>query len=308
MIKNFTIFIVLTFIVNTYANSAFDVAESQSITNTKKVNTIKSSSQKIKSNYKKKTPKKSYKEKENNRVQVSLVMNAETKRILYCRNAHIRIKPASLTKLATLYVVFEKLRKKQLSLNKTFITSIKASKQPQMSLNLKAGDRIKHHEIIYVLIIISPNDAEVVLAEGISGSEKKFADLMNRTAKKLGMNDTNFCNASGLNNNNHYTTARDLAKLSLALIRDFTEYYHLFKKQSFKYNGHIYNSYNHVTMNYKGAEGLKTGYINASGYNLITVVKRGKLRLIGIVIGSESGKERDRKMVALLDKHFNKFG
>lgn len=306
MIRSFTILIVLTFIVNTYASSAFDVAESQS---TKKVNTIKSSSQKIKSNsnYKKKTPKKPYKEEKNNRVQVSLVMNARTKKILYCRNAHIRIKPASLTKLATLYVVFEKLKKKQLSLNKTFITSIKASKQPQMSINLKTGDKIKLHEIIDALIIRSSNDAAVVLAEGISGSEKKFVVLMNSTAKKLGMNNTNFCNASGLNNNNQYTTARDLAKLSLALIRDFPEYYYLFKKQSFEYNGRTYNNHNHVTMNYKGAEGLKTGYINASGYNLITVAKRGKLRLIGIVIGSESWKERDSKMIALLDKHFNKF-
>lgn len=333
MIRNFIIFIILTFIVNVYAGSAFDVTQHQATNNIKKVSTSKSSSppssQKFASNHKKqtvtskkklnkKTSKKAYKKKgskkkftkkkKNNRVQVSLIMNARTKKILYCRNAHIRIKPASLTKLASIYVVFEKLKRKQLSLNKTFTTSVNASKQPRISLGLKAGDKIKLRELINALIIRSANDASVVLAEGISGSEKKFAALMNKTARKLGMRNTNFCNASGLNHRNQYTTARDLAKLSLALIRDFPQYYHLFKKKSFTYNNRTYNSHNHVTMNYNGAEGLKTGYVNASGYNLITVVKRGKLRLIGIVIGSESWRKRDRKMVALLDKHFDMFG
>ena len=157
---------------------------------------------------------------------------------------------------------------------------------------------------IQALVVQSANDVAVTIAEAIGGSEDKFARLMTKTAKQLGMKQTVFKNASGLPNSGQLTTARDMAILARALMSRFPDYYEFFNTQSFRYNGRTYQTHNRVLKNYPGADGLKTGYTRASGYNLATSVERNGHRLIGIVLGGKSARGRDAQMMALLDEGF----
>lgn len=237
-------------------------------------------------------------------IQSSLVVDGRTGKILHSRNARKRIYPASLTKVMTLYMIFESLESGKISLNDRFKVSKYATKVIPLKLHLKPGSTIKVKDIILGLIVRSANDAAKVAAEGIGGSEKKFARLMTVRARQLGLKHTTFTNASGLHNVRQKSTAVDLAKLTIAIKRDFPQYYHFFSKTNFKFNGRIIKGHNKVTARYPGAEGLKTGFLNASGCNLITTATRGKKSLVGVVIGSRSAKERNSKMEKLLDQHF----
>lgn len=239
-----------------------------------------------------------------NPTESSLVVDGRTGKILHSRNSRKRIYPASLTKVMTLYMIFEGLESGKISLNDSFKVSNYASSAVPVKLYLKPGSTIKVKDIILSLIVKSANDAARVAAEGIAGSEKKFARLMTVRARQLGMKHTNFTNASGLHDPMQKSTAVDLAKLTIAIKRDFPQYYHFFAKTHFKFNGKIVKGHNKVTERYPGAEGLKTGYLSASGCNLITTATRGKKSLVGVVIGSRSAKERNKKMERLLDEHF----
>ncbi len=234
----------------------------------------------------------------------SIVVDAETGTVLYESNSRAQTYPASLTKMMTLYLLFEALESKKLSLDDDLPVSQRAENQPPTDLRLQAGATIKVSKAIQALIVQSANDVAVVVAEAIGGSEDKFARLMTKTAKQLGMKQTVFKNASGLPNSAQLTTARDMAILARALMSRFPDYYEFFNTQSFRYNGRTYQTHNRVLKNYPGADGLKTGYTRASGYNLATSVERNGHRLIGIVLGGKSARSRDAQMMALLDEGF----
>ena len=235
-----------------------------------------------------------------------LVMDMDTHRVLYSRNINKLRHPASLTKVMTLYLTFNALKKGKLKLNQKLRVSSYAASKPSMKLGLRTGDKISTKLAILALIIKSANDASVVLAEAISGSEKKFARLMNKTAKRLGMTKTRFYNASGLPHRKQVTTAYDMSKMTIALKRDHPRFYPWFKKKKFVYRGKVYESHNLVVKKLAGAEGLKTGYIDASGYNLITTAKRNGKRLVGVVMGGKTSTSRNRHMIKIIERAFTK--
>ncbi|MFN7038331.1 MAG: D-alanyl-D-alanine carboxypeptidase family protein [Alphaproteobacteria bacterium] len=236
----------------------------------------------------------------------SLIVDSNTGTILHQENASKHRYPASLTKMMTVYLTFEALKSGKLNLNKELTVSKHAASMPKMNIGLRAGEKIKLKDALMATIIRSANDTSVVLAEAVSGCEIVFAKKMTERAHQIGMHHTLFKNASGLPNPAQKTTAYDMAKLAIALNRDFPEYYSFFSKTSFTFKGNTYHGHNNVTKNYPGATGLKTGYINASGFNLVTSAKRGNSKLIGVVLGGDTAQSRDKKMVALLDKYFSK--
>ena len=237
-------------------------------------------------------------------IQTSLVVDGKTGKILHEHNARERIYPASLTKIMTLYLLFEALESGKLSLDQRLPVSKYASEAMPLKLFLKPGDHITVRDAALAIPIKSANDVARVVAEAISGSEDKFAKLMTARAKQLGMKDTTFANASGWHDPRQKTTAIDLAKLAIAIKRDFPQYYHLFSETSFEFRGKRIHGHNKVVAMYPGAEGLKTGYTIPAGRNLITTATRGNKSLVGVITGSPSTTFRDNKMVTLLDKHF----
>jgi D-alanyl-D-alanine carboxypeptidase len=234
----------------------------------------------------------------------SIVINSKTGKVLFSKNADQKRYPASLTKMMTLYLTFDVLKKKKLYPLKKLKVSKYASEQPKSNIDLKAGNKITVRKAIHAIIVKSANDAAVVLGESIAGNRKKFINLMNKTAKKLGMKSTNFQNAHGLHHKKQYTTARDMAKLAIALKKDFPKYYHLFSMTSFKYRGKEIHGHNRVLQRYEWIDGLKTGYINASGFNLATSAKKPEGNLVAIVMGSQTARIRDDHMVNLLDNAY----
>ncbi len=236
----------------------------------------------------------------------SLVIDASTGAVLHQENAGKLRYPASLTKMMTLYLAFQALDSGTIKMNTRFQVSMHAATQKPSLIGFRNGQTVAVQDLINAVIIKSANDAAVVLAEGLAGSEWQFAILMTRTAKNLGMKHTNFANASGLPDERQVTTAYDLARLAVALRRDYPQFYPMFSRSSFTYSGRTYFTHNRVTKNYRGADGLKTGYIRASGFNLVTSAKRGDKSLVGVVMGGRSIKSRDTTMVKLLDEAFYK--
>jgi D-alanyl-D-alanine carboxypeptidase (penicillin-binding protein 5/6) len=237
-------------------------------------------------------------------TQTSLIVDGHSGKILHESNAREKIYPASLTKVMTLYLVFEALDSGKMTLNHKMYVSKYATEARPSKLYLKQKERIAVEDVILALTVKSANDAARVAAENIAGSEQKFARLMTIRAKQLGMNDTNFVNASGWHDPRNVSTAVDLAKLSIAIKRDFPQYYHYFNRTNFVYKGKTIYGHNRVTATYPGAEGLKTGYHVPAGYNLITIATRGDKSLVGVVTGGKNSATRDRNMVQLLDQHF----
>lgn len=236
----------------------------------------------------------------------TLIADTKSGFILSSRNPNTKIFPASLTKVMTLYMAFEALEEGLLKMEDELPVSVKASRQPKSKMYLKAGTTITVEDAIMALIIKSANDAAVVLAEGLAPSEEEFAAMMTKTARELGMHNTTFKNASGLHNKDQITTAKDMAIMTIALINHHPKYYKLFSKKSFKFkfNGKTINSHNEIVRSYKGGEGLKTGFISAAGYNIISTAKRGDNRLVSVVLGYNSTRARDKKAVSLLNKGF----
>jgi D-alanyl-D-alanine carboxypeptidase len=236
----------------------------------------------------------------------AIVMDAETGTVLHAANADTRNYPASLTKMMTLYMTFEALDQGRLTLHQRLPVSRRAQGMTPSKLYLQAGQTIRVEDAVLALVTKSANDAAVVLAEALGGEEWKFARMMTDRARALGMRRTTFRNASGLPNRHQLSTARDMATLSRALIYDYPHYYHYFSTVRFRYNGRTYGSHNNLLDEYRGTDGIKTGYIRASGFNLAASVVRDGRRLIAVVFGGRTARSRDRHIMALLDDGFAK--
>jgi D-alanyl-D-alanine carboxypeptidase len=241
-------------------------------------------------------------------VSASIVLDADTGRVLSEDNADALTYPASLTKLMTLYLTFDALNSGRLRLDQYLPVSSEAASRPPTKLGLRAGDAVQVQDLILGIVTRSANDAAAVLAEGLDGSEPAFAEHMTRKARQLGMTETEFRNASGLPDPEQHTSARDMAQLALALYHDYPREYPFFATRSFDFRGTIIVGHDHLLDWYPGADGLKTGYIRASGFNLATSAVRDGHRLIGIVLGGTSAGVRDREMAALLDQGFEQLG
>lgn len=235
----------------------------------------------------------------------AFVVDHRTGKPLYEHDVDARRYPASLTKVLTLYIVFEDLAKGKVNLNTKVPFSAKAAAQPPSKIGGKEGTAITLETAIKALIVKSANDVALAVAEKISGSEEAFARRMNQTAKKLGMHSSHFVNPHGLPNDNQYTTARDMIKLGIAIHNHFPQYYHLFQTPSFEYAGVTFRSHNRVNRDFPGADGIKTGYIRKSGFNLLTSAKRNNNRVFAVVLGGRTTQLRDDLMISLLDQSFN---
>ena len=246
------------------------------------------------------------------KVYSSLVFDEETGNILSETRSEQVSYPASLVKLMTLYLTFEAIENHKFTPDKVLTVSAYGEEIARVnknnSLKLKEGDKITVREAIYAVIVKSFNEAAVTLAEAVADDEWEFVRLMNKKAEELGMSNTSFSNASGLHSEGQYTTSFDLARLVIAIKKDFPEYYHLFSTKKFSYHGTKYETHNHVLVDYKGAEGLKTGFTNASGFNLISAAKKGKTRVISILMGCSTYQRRDQLTKRLLDEAFKKVG
>jgi len=234
----------------------------------------------------------------------SIVVDAATGRVLIASSPDELRHPASLTKMMTLYMAFEALRDRRISLNQLVPVSAHAASMEPSKLDLVPGTRITVEEAILGLVTKSANDAAAALGEMLGGDEDRFAQMMTLRARALGMANTTFRNASGLPDPDQWTTARDLAVLARHLIRDFPADYRYFSTQNFRFHGRIITSHDHMLETYPGTDGIKTGYIEASGFNIVTSAVRDNVRLIGVVFGAAHPGERDLHMTALLDQGF----
>ncbi len=237
-------------------------------------------------------------------IAAAIVVDMNSGSILQEQAADAPRHPASLTKMMTLYVLFGYLKAGKLTPSSDLAVTAHAASQAPTKLGLKPGTTIKLNDAVKALVTQSANDAAVTVAENIGGSEENFAKLMTDTARRIGMRSTIFRNASGLPNDEQITTARDMAILSAHLIHDYPDYYTVFSTQYFTFKGRKYRNHNKLLLNYKGTDGIKTGYTRASGYNLAASVHRGDKHLIAVVLGGKTGSQRDAAMRALLDKNF----
>ncbi len=234
----------------------------------------------------------------------ALVMDAATGGILIAANPDEPRHPASLTKMMTLYMVFEALRDRRLSLDTPVPVSAHAASMSPSKLGLTPSTRINVEQAILGLVTKSANDAAAALGELLGGDEDRFGEMMTLRARALGMSNTVFRNASGLPDPEQLTTAHDLALLARHLVQDFPNEYRYFSIPSFVFRGRTILNHDHLLQTYPGADGIKTGYIEASGFNLVTSAVRGDVRLIGVVLGAAHPGERDLHMAALLDRGF----
>ena len=236
----------------------------------------------------------------------SIILDADTGEVLRSRNADTRNYPASLTKMMTLYMLFDELDSGRMNLKTKLKVSKRAAGQPASKLGLKRGEKITAHQAIMALATKSANDVATVVAEAISGSEWEFAIAMTKRARDLGMKRTRFRNASGLPNRKQLSSARDMGILATALLRDFPQYYDFFSTTSFTYRGVTHRTHNNLLYRYPGMDGMKTGYIRASGFNLVATATRKGRRVIAVVFGGRTARSRDNHMVKLLDLGFDR--
>jgi len=236
----------------------------------------------------------------------AIVIDADTGHVIHENDAAQRWYPASLTKVMTLYMTFTAIESGQLGLHDTLTVSRHAAMQPNSRLGLRQGQSINVEQAIMAVTTRSANDAAVLLAETVGGSEENFAVQMTRQAQHLGMHSSRFANASGLPDEGQISSARDLAILSAALLKNFPQYYHYFSMTEFNYKGRILPNTNRILKSYPDADGLKTGFTCGSGYNLIASAKRNGHRLIGVLLGAHSSTERFEQMGNLLDVGFEK--
>ncbi|MEZ5785123.1 MAG: D-alanyl-D-alanine carboxypeptidase [Xanthobacteraceae bacterium] len=235
-----------------------------------------------------------------------IVVDANSGKVLYADRADARRHPASLTKIMTLYLLFERLEAGKLKLDSKLEVSKHASRQPPTKLGLKPGQTIQVEDAILALVTRSANDVAVVVAEAIAGDQDDFAKLMTRKARALGMDHTVYKNASGLPNKNQITTARDQARLGRAIRDRFPKYYRYFARRSFKFRGNRIRNHNALLGSVRGVDGIKTGYIRASGFNLVASMKRNDRYLVAAVFGGKSSSRRNRHMSNLLTKYIKK--
>jgi D-alanyl-D-alanine carboxypeptidase len=238
----------------------------------------------------------------------SIVVDVASGSVLEQANADAPRHPASLAKLMTLYMVFEALRDRRITANELVPVSAHAAEMEPSKLGLLPGTRITVQEAVLGLVTKSANDAAAALGELLGGSEEQFAQMMTLRARAMGMANTTFCNASGLPDDRQLTTARDLAVLGRRLVSDFPGDYRYFSTPSFTFQGRTIFNHDNMLKSYPGADGMKTGYTEASGHNLETSAVRGGVRLIGVVLGAGSNAARDVHMAALLNQGFEEMG
>ena len=236
----------------------------------------------------------------------SIIVDGNSGAVLSSNNPDGIRRPASLTKIMTLYLLFERLESGKMKLDTEMDVSEFASEQAPTKLGLRPGQTIKVEDAIKGLVTRSANDAAVVIAETIAGNEADFAKLMTRKARALGMSKTTYRNASGLPNDEQLTTARDQATLGRAIQDRFPRYYRYFSTSVFAYRGQSIRNHNRLLGNVEGVDGIKTGYTRASGFNLVTSMRRGNRHLVGVVLGGRSGGSRDAIMRNLLAENLDK--
>ena len=241
--------------------------------------------------------------------RAALVADMNTGRVLFQENANELNYPASLTKIMTLYLTFDALEHGRLSLDDYLIVSKSAANAEPVKLGLAAGAKIKVEDAIKALAVHSANDVARVLAENLKGGqEESFADLMTRVAREIGLTHTNFENSSGLPNDDHMSTARDIALLSMAVYKHFPQYWHYFGIKSWTYNGKTYTNGNRLLGTFNGCDGMKTGYTKKSKYSLVATAHRGDARLMSVVLGAENKDVRANVAAQLLNKGFAALG
>ena len=236
----------------------------------------------------------------------AITVDARTGQILFQDEADGLRHPASLTKMMTLYVLFQDLKAGRISHESKLHVSARAASMAPSKLNLRPGSTITVDEAIKALVTKSANDVAATIAENLGGTESNFAARMTRVAHTIGMNNSTFRNASGLPNPQQYTTARDMATLGLRLMRDFPQYYPYFRITQFQFHGRTIRTHNKLVEHYAGTDGIKTGYIADSGYNLVTSTKRDDRRLVGVVLGARSSSTRGAFMMHMFEKMFAK--
>ncbi|WP_348540505.1 D-alanyl-D-alanine carboxypeptidase family protein [Shimia sp. R9_3] len=237
----------------------------------------------------------------------AMVIDARDGKVLHSRNADTRLHPASLTKMMTLYIAFEAVENGEISLDTKVKISRNAAAEPPSKLGLLSGQRIALRYLIRAAAVKSANDAATAIGEAIEGSEAAFARRMNRTAKALGMSNTTFKNAHGLTESGHMSTARDMTTLGRHVLYDYPEYYNLFSRRSTSAGIKTVNNTNRRLLNaYRGADGIKTGYTRAAGFNLVASAERGSKRIIATVFGGRSTATRNAKVAELLDLGFTR--
>jgi D-alanyl-D-alanine carboxypeptidase len=236
----------------------------------------------------------------------SIIVHLNTGKVMYARSADATRYPASLTKMMTLYMLFDALASGKVRMDTRMGVSRHAAGQSPSKLGLRSGSTFRVRDAIPALVVKSANDVAVVVAEHLGGTESEFARDMTTKARALGMSNTRFRNAHGLPNRHQTTTARDMATLAAALIDDFPQYYHFFSRTSFSHAGRTYRTHNRLMRTYRGMDGLKTGFITASGFNLASSAKRNGHRLVAVVMGGNTADERNATMERILDRVFDR--
>ncbi|MED5273245.1 MAG: D-alanyl-D-alanine carboxypeptidase family protein [Pseudomonadota bacterium] len=237
----------------------------------------------------------------------ALLIDFDTNQILYSKNEEKKIYPASMSKLMTLYILFDSLKKGIVTLDDKFVVSRNAYQKEGSTIYAELGTEISVQNLIRGIIVSSGNDACIIVAEALSGSEDNFANQMNFYAEEMGLRNSNFKNSSGLHNEDHYTSAEDLVKLSSLLITDFPEYYPYFAERSFTWNSIIQYNRNNILRMDLGVDGLKTGYTSKSGYGVIVSSEKNGRRLIGIVTGLKSVDDRTNEISRLINYGYRGF-
>lgn len=236
----------------------------------------------------------------------AITVDAATGEIIYGNDIDDLRYPASLTKVMTLYILFQEIKSGRMSFDTRMTVSAKAAGQAPSKLGLRAGNTISARDAMFALITKSANDASMVIAEHIEGSQAAFADRMTRTARALGMTRTTFTNPNGLPDSRQVTTARDMATLGLRIQRDFPQYYKHFATRSFSYGKRRYGNHNRLLGRVKGVDGIKTGYTRASGFNLLSSMEVGNRRLVAVVLGGRTGASRNAFMTKILNRDIAK--
>lgn len=238
----------------------------------------------------------------------ALVIDAKTGLVLYSEDADRLWHPASLTKLMTAYIAFEDLRDGKMTIQSELTVSEHAHKEPPSKIGLPVGAKLSMDLALKALIIKSANDVAVMVAEGIGGSEQAFVERMNKTAARLGMTRTKYFNANGLPDDGQVTTARDMAILGQRILKEFPEWSYLFNMRSFKIGNRTLGTHNSLLKTFEGADGMKTGFICDSGFNLVASATRNDISVIAVVLGERSNRERTARAAELIEHGYDFHG
>jgi D-alanyl-D-alanine carboxypeptidase len=238
----------------------------------------------------------------------AIVVDASSGKMLYDSESGAPRYPASLTKMMTLYMVFEAMQQGRITKTTLIPVSADAARQPPTKIGFKPGEAIDVESAIHALTVKSANDVAMAIGEYLGGTEAGFAQMMTRKARQLGMNGTSFANASGLPDPGQRTTARDMAVLGMALRRHFPQYFDYFSARDFDYRGKTVRGHNQLLGRVAGVDGIKTGYIRASGYNIVTSVKTGDKSLVVVVMGADSARARDAQVQNLINAYLPQAG